>query len=84
MKKRKKSGSFAFVLHAHIPYVLDHGVWPHGTDWLNEATVGSYLPLLEVLNRLVREGHSPQLTLGITPVLTEQLKDVSFQNGFEE
>jgi len=27
-------GYFSFVLHNHLPYVLSHGRWPHGTDWL--------------------------------------------------
>ena len=31
------SGDFSFVLHSHLPYVLSHGRWPHGTDWLFEA-----------------------------------------------
>ena len=29
--------SFSLVLHSHIPYVLAHGSWPHGMDWLYEA-----------------------------------------------
>ncbi|MFQ5795638.1 MAG: 1,4-alpha-glucan branching protein domain-containing protein [Candidatus Bipolaricaulia bacterium] len=74
--------SFTMVLHSHIPYVLNHGRWPHGTDWLNEATAGSYIPLLNVLNRLVDEGISPKLTLGITPVLAEQFADAGFRTEF--
>ncbi len=26
-------GSFSLVLHAHLPWVIGHGVWPHGMDW---------------------------------------------------
>src|SRR3989454_12816188 len=25
------------ALHSHLPYVLNHGRWPHGSDWLCEA-----------------------------------------------
>ena len=75
-------GSFAFVLHCHLPYVLAHGRWPHGTDWLNEVTAETYVPLLDTLHRLVAEGISPQITLGITPILTEQLADETFQAEF--
>jgi 1,4-alpha-glucan branching enzyme len=76
-------GNFTFVLHAHLPYVLAHGRWPHGTDWLCECAAESYLPTLDILFRLVEEGHSPQLTMGITPVLAEQLSDDSFKSEFE-
>src|SRR5512135_692370 len=78
----KKIGSFTFVLHSHLPYVLSHGRWPHGTDWLNEAAAETYIPILYVLERLVSEGISPKLTLGITPVLTEQLGSPSFGDEF--
>ena len=30
-------------LHAHLPWVLHHGRWPHGVDWLNEAAAETYL-----------------------------------------
>ena len=49
-------GYFTFVLHSHLPYVIGHGRWPHGMDWLNEAAAESYLPLLKVFNRLADEG----------------------------
>jgi hypothetical protein len=32
-----KPRQFSLVLHSHIPYVLAHGSWPHGMDWLFEA-----------------------------------------------
>ena len=28
---------FSLVLHTHLPMVVNHGRWPHGSDWLNEA-----------------------------------------------
>jgi 1,4-alpha-glucan branching enzyme len=78
----KKAGSFTFVLHSHLPYVLSHGRWPHGTDWLNEATAETYIPLLDIIEKLAEEGISPKFTLGITPVLTEMLRADSFQDEF--
>ncbi|MEW5766206.1 MAG: 1,4-alpha-glucan branching protein domain-containing protein [bacterium] len=72
-------GNFAFVLHTHLPYVLAYGKWPYGTDWLNEAVAETYIPLLNLLNRLIEEGISPKLTISITPILTEQLADESFK-----
>ena len=66
------------VLHSHLPYVLHHGRWPHGSDWLSEATVDSYLPLLEMLHRLRDDDISTPLTVGVTPVLASQLTDPAF------
>ncbi|MGI4787821.1 MAG: glycoside hydrolase family 57 protein [Janthinobacterium lividum] len=73
-------GTFSLVLHSHIPYVLAHGRSPHGTDWLSEAAAETYLPLLGVCHKLIAEGISPKITLGLTPVLVEQLRDPSFQD----
>ncbi|MBI5189744.1 MAG: DUF1957 domain-containing protein [Nitrospirae bacterium] len=78
-----RTGSFTFVLHAHLPYVLSHGRWPHGADWLNEAAAETYIPLLDIFNKLVGEGISPRVTMGITPVLTEQLRDPYFVYEFK-
>ncbi|MDH4156885.1 MAG: DUF1957 domain-containing protein [candidate division Zixibacteria bacterium] len=75
-------GYFAFVLHSHLPYVLSHGRWPHGTDWLCEAAAETYLPILRILNELVEEGCKPKLTIGLSPVLCEQLADNSFKEEF--
>src|SRR5437667_135122 len=38
--------AFSLVLHTHLPMVLNHGRWPHGSDWLCEAASDCYLPLL--------------------------------------
>ena len=75
-------GHFAFVLHSHLPYVLSHGRWPHGTDWLNEAAAETYLPILRILEELITEGYQPKLTIGFSPVLCEQLSDNSFKEEF--
>ena len=76
------SGYFAYVFHSHLPYVLAHGRWPHGTDWLCEAAGETYLPILRVLQELIDEGISPKLTIGLSPVLCEQLADDSFKEEF--
>ncbi|MFI5311412.1 MAG: 1,4-alpha-glucan branching protein domain-containing protein [Gemmatimonadales bacterium] len=65
--------NFVLVLHTHLPYVLGHGRWPHGSDWLMEAAVSSYLPLLERCASLREEGVDGPITLGVTPVLAAQL-----------
>jgi 1,4-alpha-glucan branching enzyme len=75
--------AFALVLHTHLPFVLNHGRWPHGSDWLNEATVECYLPLLDTARRLVADGISPRWTINISPVLAEQLASPVFQKEIE-
>jgi len=70
-----KQGAFTFVLHCHLPYCRRAGRWPHGEEWLHEALSGTYLPLLNALYDLKEEGFPYQLTLGLTPVLVEQLAD---------
>ncbi len=75
-------GYFTFVLHAHLPYVLSHGRWPHGTDWLSEAAAETYMPLIRVMRELIDEGVEPHLTIDISPVLAEQLADDSFKEEF--
>ncbi len=78
MKSTLPAGSYTFVLHSHIPYVMDHGRTPHGMDWLSEGAADTYLPLLQVCHRLIAEGISPKFVVGITPILAEQLAHPDF------
>ncbi|MEM9294973.1 MAG: 1,4-alpha-glucan branching protein domain-containing protein [Planctomycetota bacterium] len=75
-------GSFCLVLHGHLPYVLHHGTWPHGEDWLYEAAAETYLPVLAALDECVFFNAMPKLTMGLTPVLLEQLTHPHFREGF--
>jgi 1,4-alpha-glucan branching enzyme len=74
-------GSFVLALHGHMPWVLHHGRWPHGEAWLFEAALGVYLPLLRMVDRLAARGVDARLTLGLTPVLLEQLRHPTFRAG---
>src|SRR5512136_3078040 len=77
-------GYFTFVLHSHLPYVIGHGRWPHGMDWLNEAAAESYIPLLQAFNRLGVQGRHSGVTLGITPILAEMLAAKVFRREFRD
>src|SRR3954449_9791514 len=59
-------GDLAIVLHSHMPYVEGFGTYPFGEEWLFDAVVRSYLPLLEIAG---------DLTMSVTPVLADQLED---------
>ncbi|MCP4230298.1 MAG: DUF1957 domain-containing protein [bacterium] len=79
-----KKGYFTFVLHSHLPYVLGYGGWPHGTDWLYEAACETYIPLLRIFRGMLADGIAPKVTVGISPVLSEQLADNFFKTGLLE
>ena len=74
---------FVLALHGHLPYVLHHGRWPHGSVWLSEGALDSYLPLIEALQSLERDHIPAPITLGITPILANQLSHPSFVSEFE-
>jgi 1,4-alpha-glucan branching enzyme len=69
-------GYLALVLHAHLPYV-HHPEYPEflEEDWLFEAITETYLPLLDVFDRLVRDGVPFALTLTLTPPLCAMLRN---------
>ncbi len=75
-------GNLCLVLHAHLPYVLRHGAAPHGEAWLYEAAAEVYLPLLDMIGEVALHRRRPALTVGLTPVLLEQLADDYFKAGF--
>src|SRR5947199_176201 len=76
---------FVLALHSHLPYVLNHGRWPHGSDWLCEAALDSYLPLLEQLQERAAPPHGTRapVTIGFTPVLANQLASPAFAQELE-
>ena len=51
------------------------GKWPHGEEWIHEAASETYIPLLNALYDLKEEGILYRLTVGLTPILVEQLAD---------
>ena len=76
------AGRCVLVLHTHLPWVIGHGEWPHGQAWLHEAIAECYLPLLRVMDRLVADGVSPKITIGVTPVLAEMLAAPRLRDDF--
>src|SRR3954463_9596919 len=78
-----RSMDFVFTLHSHLPWVLNHGRWPHGSDWLTEAAIDTYLPLLDVLQGLEADAFPAPVTIGFTPVLANQLASPLFVEELE-
>jgi len=71
-----QSGYLALLLHAHLPFVR-HPEYDefHEEDWLFEAVVETYIPLLRLLRRLVVDRVPFELTLTLTPTLCAMLRD---------
>ncbi len=76
-------GSFVFMLHSHLPYYRKAGMWPFGEESLYECMAETYIPLLDAIDELWQEGIASKLTIGITPILAEQLCDEHLIAGFE-
>jgi 1,4-alpha-glucan branching enzyme len=75
---KRPAGYLTFTLHAHLPYVVNHGTWPHGMEWLHEAAAETYLPLLRVLKNLERDKIRFNCNLNLSPILLEQLSHPVF------
>jgi len=80
-----EQGYLALVLHAHLPFVRH----PEHEDsleerWLYEAITETYLPLLLVMESLVREGVDFRLTFSLTPTLASMLGDPLLRSRYAE
>ena len=64
------------MLHAHLPYVRHPDDEDHlEEEWLREAVLECYLPLLDLLERLGDDRVPVRLTLSLTPTLVAMLED---------
>ena len=82
MSERRRRLHFSFFLHGHLPWVIHHGRWPHGLEWLLEASLATYLPLVRMGRRLRERGLHGGLTVSISPILAEQLAHATFPAEF--
>lgn len=77
-------GYLSFVLHAHLPYVNHReDSYPRRDDWLFEALVECYIPLLLSWQRLAEEHVPFKLTLSVSPTLMGMLGDPLVQERCE-
>lgn len=75
MTRGEAVGDLAIVLHSHMPYVEGFGTYPFGEEWLFDAVIRSYLPVLAVAR---------DVTLTVTPVLADQLEDAATARRLRE
>lgn len=77
-------GSFVFMLHSHLPFYRKAGMWPFGEESVYECMAETYIPILNAIGDLWDEGIPAKLTIGLTPILAEQLNDEHLKQGFEK
>lgn len=77
------TGTATFVLHTHLPYCRLSGRWPHGEEWLHEAMLECYLPIIRAFTRLSRDIDGELgVTINMTPILAEQIADPLMRDHF--
>ena len=77
------SGYLALILHAHLPFVR-HPEQEHflEEDWLLEAISESYIPLVQMMQRLTADCVPFKLTMSVTPSLCAMLQDDLLQERY--
>lgn len=82
--KKNVKGYLSLVLHAHLPFVR-HPEWDDflEEDWFYEAITETYLPLLDMYERLYDENIDFRVTMSITPTLCAMLSDELLINRYK-
>lgn len=78
-----EKGYLSFILHAHLPYVRHpeyHAFLEE--DWLFEAITETYIPLIEIFEKLVEDNVDFRLTMSLTPPLVSMLADEVLQSRY--
>ena len=78
-------GYLALVLHAHLPFVRHpESDYVLEEEWLYEAIIETYVPLLTVFEGLKRDGVEFKMTMSMTPPLVSMLRDPLLQERFDQ
>ena len=78
-------GYLAILLHAHLPFVR-HPEYESFLEerWLFEAVTETYIPLLQLFDRLVEDGVPFHVTVSLSPSLLAMLEDPLLQERYCE
>ena len=78
-------GYLCLVLHGHLPFVRhpEHEDFLE-EDWLYEAITETYIPLIEVFERLLNDNVDYRVTLSLTPTLLSMLGDPLLQERYSK
>lgn len=76
-------GYWLLLLHAHLPYVR-HPEYEDSLEerWLYETITETYLPLMDVLESLLRDGVDFRISFSLTPPLCNMLSDPLLQDRY--
>ncbi|RJQ30383.1 MAG: DUF1957 domain-containing protein [Peptococcaceae bacterium] len=76
-------GYLCLVLHAHLPYIRhpEHEYFLE-EKWLYEAITETYIPLIQVLDRLNEENVKFRLTMSLSPTLLSMFTDPLLQERY--
>jgi len=78
-------GYLSLVLHAHLPFIR-HPEYEDflEEDWYFEAMCETYLPLLDIYERLSAENTDFRLTMSLTPPLCNMMSDDLLRQRFRQ
>jgi len=77
------TGYLCLFLHAHLPFVRhpEEEIFLE-ENWLYEAITETYIPLLDIFERLTDEGIPFRVTMSLTPTLASMLQDPLLQDRY--
>ena len=76
-------GQLAIVLHAHLPYVRKNEKNSLEEDWLFQAILECYIPLLQTIESSKNENpENTKLTISLSPTLLSLLNSKQIQETF--
>lgn len=80
-----EKGYFSLVLHAHLPFVRhpEHEFFME-EHWLFEAITETYIPFLQMFERLENDNVFFRMTMSISPTLASMLADPLLQDRYVE
>lgn len=69
-------GYLALVLHAHLPFIRhpEHESFLE-ENWLYEAITDTYIPLIEIFDKLIEDKVDFHITVSLSPTLISMLRD---------
>ena len=78
--KAEEKGYLALVLHAHLPFVR-HPEYEDflEEDWFFEGLTETYIPLIEIFDRLIEDKVDFRITMSLTPSLLSMMADPLLQ-----
>ena len=83
--EKESLGKLAFVLHAHLPYVRKDETNSLEEDWLFQAIMECYIPLLEIIEFSSRnDPKNTKLTISLSPTLLSLLQSPKIKKKFPE